>query len=199
MTKEVFPSTRGLTDDEISGKKATVLDPELDNWVHSREPEDDDVEKGDIIAVLGFDKGYLKVRMQDGSIVDRKGGTISWRHNNPGNLKYGEFTQAAGSVGVGHAGHAVFPNYQKGLEAQKKLLFTDARGYNELTLLKAIQKYAPVDDPDADNEPTKYAMFIAKQVGISTGAVLNTLSEEQQTKMVEAMSQYEGWKEGDVE
>lgn len=43
-----------------------------------------------IKKIVSFDTGWIKVKMDDDETYKRSGGTISWRYNNPGNLKYGD-------------------------------------------------------------------------------------------------------------
>lgn len=149
-----------------------------------------------IYEVISFKAGYLKFKTASGDTYERKGGTIAWRNNNPGNIKWGLFAKSVKAIAEGHGGHAIFATYADGVAAQKNLLFTDVRGYNKLSIKAAIAKYAPVSDPAFKNEPDKYAKFIAFNLNVPTSTILSDLSDEQQTEMIKIMSQYEGWKEG---
>lgn len=53
------------------------------------------------------------------------------RNNNPGNIKMGPDAQAAGATGVDNQGHAIFPNWEAGEQAQKNLL---RNRYNNMTI-----------------------------------------------------------------
>lgn len=163
------------------------------------EPNNFGLEDGEIdsitkvIAVQGRD---LVVEMKSGRKVRRSGGTISWRCNNPGNLKYGDFSRKNKSVGAGPGNHAVFPTYFDGLTAQEQLLFAEGSRYINRTIAEAIAIYAPVSDPDAKNDPIAYANFISRKIGVHSGTVLRDLNDLQRVKMMFAMHQMEGFKVG---
>ena len=99
-----------------------------------------------LVASQGMTRVY---EMEDNTWVTAKDGTVSWRNNNPGNLKF-EFDGSAdqtvhstrskekalataqtrydGVVDLDHWGNAVFESYEAGREAQKQLVvdrFTD--------------------------------------------------------------------------
>lgn len=148
--------------------------------------------------ILKFGPGFIDILMETGYKVRYSGGTLAWRHNNPGNLKFGNFAKKYGSIGVGGGGHAVFPTYEVGKKAMIALLFSECGSYEKLTVSRAIARYAPVSDRKARNQPAKYAAWVAKKTGISVSTVLNTMSEEQRSDFVDAMIIYEGFKEGEV-
>jgi hypothetical protein len=158
----------------------------------------DDGEIDTISAVISIDatKKELVVRMKSGKKIARRGGTISWRCNNPGNLKFGEFAKKHGAVGPGPGNHAVFPSYFQGLDAQEALLFSPEGRYFKRTITEAMSIYAPVSDPDAKNDPIAYANFVARKIGVSPGVELSSLNPLQRIKMLFAMHQMEGYKEG---
>jgi hypothetical protein len=156
-----------------------------------------------IAKVIGFKDTMLKVQMADGTTKVRNGGTISWRHNNPGNLKYGPFAESHGAIGPGKGGHAVFPTFEVGNAAHYALLFGPDRDYPNMTILAAMQKYAPASDkssgvPKGGNSPSAYAVYLASKAGVTTGTVLKKLTEEQAKKFVAAMHVYEGFKVGSI-
>jgi hypothetical protein len=97
----------------------------------------------------------------------------------------------------------VFPTLAIGEQAQKVLLFSGDRGYNKLSLVQAMNRYAPSNDkgkgvPKGGNQPNKYASYIAKVLGISTSVILEKLTPVQQEEMIKAMEVYEGFKVGKV-
>jgi len=150
-----------------------------------------------IVSVLGFGNGWVDVRMNTGPAVRRIGGTISWRYNNPGNIKFGAYARSSGAVGRGWGGHAVYPTYEIGKIAKKNLLFTPIRKYYNLSLSKALSYYAPVNDPHARNRPDLYARFIMNRTpGVTLDTILREFSPLQQNQMLTAMEQFEGFKEG---
>jgi putative peptidoglycan binding protein len=123
----------------------------------------------------------------------RSDGTISWRARNPGNIrsgeKYGAYagkkanTKSAGSF-------AVFPDEQTGFEAIKAVL----KGYGNVTVAKAMSKYAPAGD--GDNDPDRYARSVAKDMGVPVDTNVQTLDDAQMETFAEAIKKVEGWKEG---
>jgi hypothetical protein len=92
-------------------------------------------------------------------------GSVSYRNNNPGNLK---FAGQAGATGADSNGFAIFPDYQTGLAALDNQITLDAsRG---LTISAFTQKYAPASD---SNDPTSYAAQIANASGLSVNDPLS--------------------------
>lgn len=149
----------------------------------------------DISKVLEYGNGYLIVECVDGDRYKRLGGSLSWRNNNPGNLKYGDFTKSHGAVGAGYGGHAVFPNPKEGAKAQIDLLFSKEKSYYKLSILEAIKRYAPASD---GNSPTRYAKYIAGKLKVSLGTKLQDLSESKRSDMITAMQYYEGFDRGTI-
>lgn len=114
-----------------------------------------------LIATQGMTRVY---EMEDGSWLTARDGTIAWRNNNPGNLKFGfrdsadtpanhlprskeEALQSAqknykGVVGLDQWGSAVFESYEAGREAQKSLLLN--RMGNK-TVDELVQSYSTKD------------------------------------------------------
>lgn len=156
-------------------------------------------EKNDTIEkVIDYGKGYVVALMFSGDKVKFSEGTLSWRNRNPGNLKFGDFAKKHGALSAGQGGHAIFPNYETGKDAMQALLFEESSKYVDLSIFKAISRYAPVNDPNANNKPKQYAAHVAKEVGVPVTTVLATLTPEQRSKMVDVMIQYEGYKVGKV-
>lgn len=154
------------------------------------------IETDDIVAVRSFDSGVIEVQYGSGSVERRSGGTISWRYNNPGNIKHGKFAVAHRAAGIGDGGHAVFPNYNLGEQAMKDLIFTNERGFNSKSILEMLNIYAPAGD---GNDPKGYAKFVAARIGVSINTTINSLSPRQKADMIEAMKLAEGFKEGTVQ
>lgn len=148
-----------------------------------------------IKKVLEKGPGFIIVEDSRGKIFRRNGGTVSWRCNNPGNLKNGPFTQNLNSVGSDHIGHAIFPTYDFGKQAQYMLLFSDTSKYFTLTLEQAIKRYAPVSD---GNKPDAYIKYLAETVDINKDTKLQDLSAGQRSDLLECMKIYEGYKKGTI-
>lgn len=82
-------------------------------------------------------------------------GSVAYRNNNPGNLKY---AGQPGAVGVDPAGFAIFPDYATGYQALLNQISLDAsRG---LTFSQFTAKYAP-------DAPANYAANLAAAAGLS--------------------------------
>ena len=90
-------------------------------------------------------------------------------NNNPFDLKDGHYTQSNGSTGVDkNNGIAIFPDYQIGYNAGKKLIVSACSGqipaYNENgTIVDFFDVYAPSSD---SNNPTAYADWVGLQIGV---------------------------------
>lgn len=117
------------------------------------------------------------------------GGSRAWRNNNPGNLEYGEFAKEYGAIGT-DGRFAIFPDRETG-DAAKIALLKGSK-YKDLTISKAIAKYAP----QFENDTAKYAKTIASAAGVPVSTVLSSMTDEQFKKMVDEMTKFEGWKEG---
>lgn len=118
------------------------------------------------------------------------GGSISWRNNNPGNIRPGQFATEHGAIGQA-GGFAVFPSYAVGRAALIALLKGPV--YRNLTLLQAMEKYAPYGD---GNNPALYAATLAKKLGIPVSTVLNTFTDAQFEALADAIQNFEGWTVG---
>lgn len=149
-----------------------------------------------LAKVVSTGKNFIVLETKSGKKIKRTGGTLSWRNNNPGNIKFGPFAKANGSIGAGAGNHAVFPTYMIGKQAVYNLLFTSQRKYSTMPLKSVIAMYAPVDDPNANNDPKKYTNYLVSSVGVPEYKVLNTFSEEEKQKLVDAIIYYEGYKQG---
>ncbi|ATQ67832.1 MULTISPECIES: hypothetical protein [Methylosinus] len=117
------------------------------------------------------------------------GGSRSWRNNNPGNLRYGEFAAAHGATGKDEKGFAVFPDAETGRAAQRSLLF-DTPQYAGLSIREAIGKYAPA----AENDTGAYVRRVTNGLGVGPEARLADLAPEQREHMLDIMREHEGWR-----
>ncbi len=109
--------------------------------------------------------------------------SLSWRNNNPGNLRFGDFAIRHGATHESN-GFAVFPNYESGFSALVALLNT--KTYRELTLDAAINRYAPTSENNTEN----YISFIEKQTGFIRTELLKNLDSE---KIALVIQKFEGW------
>lgn len=115
-------------------------------------------------------------------INERK--SLSWRNNNPGNLRFSPFSIRHGATHESE-GFAFFPNYEIGFSALCSLLKTKI--YREMTLFDAMHRYAPTSENHTEN----YIEFIEKQTGFSRDEFFKNLDTE---KIANAIQKFEGWK-----
>lgn len=125
----------------------------------------------------------------DGTTYRKTGGTRAWRNNNPGNIRYSEFTRRAGAIGEA-GGFAVFPDEETGMRAIGQLLRSDS--YNRLTVAGAISKYAP----PIENDTAAYHRQIQNLTGLSINRRISDLSDDEVARVATAIRQIEGWKVG---
>ena len=100
-------------------------------------------------------------------------GSRSQRNNNPGNMKFTEYTKSMGATHADKGGFAVFPNYYMGLECLRQFI-RDAsndklKNYKQCTIYSFFSKYAP---PFENNVET-YANFVAHRCGVSIDTKLS--------------------------
>ncbi len=124
------------------------------------------------------------------------GGSRSWRNNNPGNLKYGDFAKQNGAIGhdlvAGRDGDfAIFPDYATGNNAKKTLITTT---YYSYTIQTMMEKYAP----RSENNTDAYIAFIVNRTGMSKNTYISSMSNSQLESLIDAMKVYEGYSVGTV-
>lgn len=127
--------------------------------------------------------------MNNGDRIERRGGTVAWRNNNPGCIRYSQQAVEMGATGKS-SGFAVFPDEETGTQAIATLLRSD--NYRDLTITAAIYKYAPPHE----NNTTKYINNLCNMVGVSRSTRLHTLDDKQMERVVAAIRVIEGWREG---
>jgi len=125
----------------------------------------------------------------DGRKYVKEGGSRSWRNNNPGNLKYGEWRNARrdGAIGMDRGGFAIFPDIKTGTEAQYKLIKKWQR--ENLTLEQFVYKYAPPNENDTE----KYLKYLENQMDIDRTNSIKVLKEKEIRELMEWIKIYEGW------
>lgn len=134
--------------------------------------------------------GNVVITNDDGSTEVRSGGSISWRNNNPGNMRSG--IDGYDSIGR-NAGFAIFPSEQVGFDAMVGNLQTSR--YQGLTIGGAISTWAPGAD---GNNPAAYARTVSGWTGLGVNTPMNTLSIDQLRSVGGAIQRYEGWRPGTV-
>ena len=123
----------------------------------------------------------------DKGIGTKVGGSVSWRHNNPGNIKFGNFAKKYGAKegqkATDGGSFAVFPDTETGYKAMKELL--QAPSYSKLNLEQAMRRWSG-NGYGAD----VWAQGISKPTDMMTDEEINSL--------MQAMVNREGWKEGTI-
>ncbi len=140
---------------------------------------------------------------EDGSHLLRTGGAISWRFNNPGNIRPASATKLImGAIGIGttksNGSFLIFPSYEHGRAQKKSLLrrkFNDRTIYTMLAGIpdskgNLVMGYAPKTD---NNDPEAYAKFISDKTGFATSTKLSDLTDDQLEKVLDAMEIKEGF------
>jgi hypothetical protein len=177
---------------------------------------------GDPNKITGLIRTEGKTRvyqMDDGSVETREGGTVSWRNNNPGNLKF-EYANSAdntvhskrtkeaalaaaqgryeGVVALDHWGNAVFETEAAGRAAKAQLL---RNTHGDKTIPEMLRGYA-VDDYTGKANTAAYANSVYA-VGDSQGVDLRDkkikdLSATEFEALLDGMKKVEGFQEGTV-
>ena len=135
-----------------------------------------------------IDNGVRYV-LDNGNHIERVGGTIAWRNNNPGCIRYSTKTVKMGAIGTAN-GFAVFPDEQTGMNAIKTLLTSE--NYRDLTVANAITKYAPPHENDTKSYITK----LCRGTGLKQDQKICDLNDSLLTKVVHTIRILEGWHEG---
>jgi hypothetical protein len=102
-----------------------------------------------------------------------KPGSVSYRNNNPGNLKY---TGQAGATGKDARGFAIFSSEAAGMAALESDLRAKVKKYPGYSILQIMTRYlgGDVNNPQITGEgnPFAYAASIAKALNTSVNATL---------------------------
>ena len=94
---------------------------------------------------------------EDNRLMIRSGGKWTWRNNNPGNMRSGNYSKNNGCIGYS-GGFAVFPTVEQGEIALRDLL---RNGYKNSSLKFTIGRFAPEKDK---NNPAKYLKFVLSKL-----------------------------------
>lgn len=136
-----------------------------------------------------FDPAAVIYTSDDGTRVIRKGGTWTWRNNNPGNLRYTAFSRSHGAIGTA-GGFAIFPTVEVGKLAITALL--QGPKYAPLSITNAVARYAPPTENDTRN----YERLIAKLTGLDITRKMYELNSSELAVVVSAIQTIEGFKIG---
>ncbi len=140
------------------------------------------LQPGDVFNVQG--KTHI---LYDNEV--KTGGSLSWIHNNPGNIRpAGHEAERYGAyAGRQHANFAIFPNEQTGFEAIKSFL----RARNSKSITQIMEIYAPRGD--GNNDPDAYAATIANRLAVPVSTIVGSLSDSQLTTFASEIKRVEGW------
>jgi hypothetical protein len=134
-----------------------------------------------------------------------KGGSVSWRTNNPGNVSYGALAIQYGAIGTWKkpdgdkqqrtTGIAIMPSIEAG--DQLKMALWRRPMYIDLPLEKGVNLWVTgnTENPAVNG----YAKSLAKAAGVSLDTKVGTLSDTQLRSMIHAQRKWEGYKPGKIE
>lgn len=170
-----------------------------------------------LVATQGTNRMY---ELDDGSWLKASGGTVAWRNNNPGNLKFGYHDSAdttvhtkrtkeealasaqtnyKGVVALDQWGNAVFESYEAGRAAQEKLLTQKMGDKTVEELVKAYSKPDYSGQTHYDSQiKTIYATASAQGIDLH-GKTVSELSKKEIDALADGLSKAEGWRVGTVE
>lgn len=142
-----------------------------------------------IRKIVKSQPGVLHAEMDDGSVIARQG-TVAWRMNNPGNLRYAAWEKEFNALGEADAGtsgkFAVFATALDGMNAQKKLIFDK---YSNLTIYQLMSKYDNATAP-------QYTQIVTQAAGVSANTLVRDLNPTQQEALIKAIHKHEGYRSG---
>lgn len=163
-------------------------------------------------------EGKVRIlEMVDGSVVEREGGSVSWRNNNPGNLKFSYSGSAdktvdsvrskeqaladaqkryQGVVGLDQWGNAVFESYEAGRAAKIQLL---ERKYGDMTVDSMVRSYSVSDYSGKTNHDAQlnfiYSEGSRQGVGLR-GKLIGSMDAAELNALADGIKGFEGWKVG---
>lgn len=137
-----------------------------------------------VTGVVEGGRGYTTVRYSDGTI-ERRGGTLPARANNPGNIMYGDIARSYGAVGSSPSTNgppvAVFPTEAEGFAAMNGLL---TRNYSNGPIGQTIEAWA--------TDPTHPSKVIGT-AGIDPNKRYTDLTEDEKLRFMQALAKVEGF------
>lgn len=127
----------------------------------------------------------------DNSLEVRTGGTLTWRNNNPGNVR--NSTQEIGQNDSQSGRLAIFDTPEAGQAAQSDLL--SGPMYSGLTIGGMIGKYAP----PSENDTAAYIANVERHSGLGQSMPMVSLDDQQRADLLNAMRTQEGYRVGTVQ
>ena len=144
------------------------------------------------VSKVNGSQAKIKYTLPDNTGFIRANGSIAWRFFNPGNLRSSDL-QCTTIRTKPNGNFAVFQNAETGLLALHKLL-TENSTYRDLTVQKAIYKYAP----PKENNTTRYINNL-RNAGINVNARLSDLTDVEMKELEEMIITIEGWRKTGTE
>jgi hypothetical protein len=131
--------------------------------------------------------GHVHISFKRTAEAPNSENQISYSHNNPMNIHYGDFAAKYGAKPGANDSDgkvAIFPDFQTGLQANKDLLF--GPNYNNLTIAEARNKWVS-GNPNIPNSSTAE---IVKAMG--GNKPLSSLSPQEKDKLFKEFARWEG-------
>ena len=146
-----------------------------------------DMQKRQDLGLPLTDEDYRKVGTI--SVDGRTGGSVSWRHNNPLNIKFGSFAKPYGATqgqkATDGGSFAVFPDLATGVKAAKDLL--QGKNYRDLSLDAAMKRWS-------NNGYTATDLFEQiRQTPVWAGKSTGEMTSEELDQLMQMMQTREGW------
>jgi peptidoglycan hydrolase-like protein with peptidoglycan-binding domain len=167
-----------------------------------------------LVASQGTTRVY---EMEDSTWITAQEGTVAWRNNNPGNLKF-EFAGSAdttvkskrdkdhaladaqrgydGVVALDHWGNAVFESYEAGRAAQEKLV---VGLHGDHTVEELVKGYSVADYSGKTHHDTQaktiYATALSEGFDLH-GKKVRDMSIDERSALLDGIARAEHWKAG---
>jgi hypothetical protein len=159
------------------------------------------------------------LELSDGSVIERRGGTVSWRNNNPGNLKFAFHGSADhsdhvsrtrdralqqarerydGVIALDQFGNVVFSSPEAGRAAQLQHLMAAHRGH---TVEQMVLGYSTADYSGATHHSQQVAMIhrTAAERGQNLhGIAIGAMTAAQLDALAAGINRFEGFRVGET-
>lgn len=126
--------------------------------------------------------------------------TIGIDNHNPFNIKGNVRDPWHGMTGLDQYGHAVFTDQVYSVRALVRILWKYWHKHGVNNLHEFAARYAPENDPNADNVPSDYAMFLSIRTGTRTDEPIELFSSDKTIKdgeflleFISAIAEYENF------